>query len=546
MFARGYGLIDSAKVKSEPGQDRQPHRPRRRRRAQAAEHLSGDLLVFDAEDAGEARVPARQREEPGRVAQRREDQRLLRLPRARQQGDAHDPAGVRRHEIRGRLGAPHPVRPGDEQHGDRDRPHRHAARARACSPTGPTASPRANCRPRSRRARKASERNVVITQWDFSDPKHYLHDITATDKRKPTLNRERPDLRRGRELDRPHPGARSGAVTRRRTSRCRCAIRRRRRRRTIRCRPRPTGATRRSGTARPARTTRCIDEKGRVWFTSRVGPPANPDFCRKGSDHPSAKVFPLETSTRHLSMLDPKTGKITLIRTCFQTHHLVFAEDANNTLWMSAGGPGSGVLGWLDRKVFEETGDEAEGAGLDADHPRHQRQRQARRLGRAEPAGRSDQGQAHRRRALWHRRQSAGRHDLGLGADLPGLRHPRRSGLEPVGDRARRNLRAADAGLRPARLRHRPQRRRLGAAVERPHGELRPQQMQGSAERPGDRDRPALPGRLDALSVPRAADAERDRHRQRGGELLHLGRPVRHVRPRRATCRGRPATPTSC
>jgi len=32
------------------------------------------------------------------------------------------------------------------------------------------------------------ERNVVITQWDYSDPKHYLHDITATDKRKPTLN----------------------------------------------------------------------------------------------------------------------------------------------------------------------------------------------------------------------------------------------------------------------------------------------------------------------------------------------------------------------
>ena len=32
------------------------------------------------------------------------------------------------------------------------------------------------------------ERNVVITQWDFSDPKHYLHDITVTDKRKPTVN----------------------------------------------------------------------------------------------------------------------------------------------------------------------------------------------------------------------------------------------------------------------------------------------------------------------------------------------------------------------
>src|SRR5439155_563431 len=38
-----------------------------------------------------------------------------------------------------------------------------------------------------------------------------------------------------------------------------------------------------------------LDEKGRVWFTSRVRPPANPDFCKKGSDHPSAKLFPVES-----------------------------------------------------------------------------------------------------------------------------------------------------------------------------------------------------------------------------------------------------------
>jgi hypothetical protein len=62
-------------------------------------------------------------------------------------------------------------------------------------------------------------------------------------------------------------------------------------------------------------------------------------------------------------MLDPKTGKVTLIRTCYPTHHLVFAEDANNTLWMSAGGPGSGVLGWLDTRRFMETGDEAASQG---------------------------------------------------------------------------------------------------------------------------------------------------------------------------------------
>src|SRR5690606_33455745 len=36
-------------------------------------------------------------------------------------------------------------------------------------------------------------------------------------------------------------------------------------------------------------------------------------------------------------------------------HHLMFAEDANNTLWTSGG---NSVIGWLDTKVFDETGDE--------------------------------------------------------------------------------------------------------------------------------------------------------------------------------------------
>jgi hypothetical protein len=109
-----------------------------------------------------------------------------------------------------------------------------------------------------------------------------------------------------------------------------------------------------------------FDEKGRVWFTSRVGGPANPAFCKAGSDHESAKLTPIETSNRHLSVYTPTTGAITLIRTCFQTHHLVFAEDANNTLWTSAGGPQSGVIGWLNRKMFDETGDEAKSQGWTA------------------------------------------------------------------------------------------------------------------------------------------------------------------------------------
>jgi hypothetical protein len=106
-----------------------------------------------------------------------------------------------------------------------------------------------------------------------------------------------------------------------------------------------------------------LDERGRVWYTARVRPPRNPEFCRKGSSHPSAQVLPLESANRHLSMYDPKSGKFTLISTCFNTHHLVFAEDANNTLWTSSGGANNPALGWLDRKLFEETGDEEKAQG---------------------------------------------------------------------------------------------------------------------------------------------------------------------------------------
>ena len=36
------------------------------------------------------------------------------------------------------------------------------------------------------------ERNVVITQWDWADPKAYLHDEASTDKRNPTVNAHGP------------------------------------------------------------------------------------------------------------------------------------------------------------------------------------------------------------------------------------------------------------------------------------------------------------------------------------------------------------------
>ena len=209
------------------------------------------------------------------------------------------------------------------------------------------------------------ERNVVLTLWDWAAPTNYLHDEVSTDKRNPRLNangliygatEESTDLfpvldpvrHRATQIRMPvrdpnTPSSKQNPML-----------------------PSAYWGDERIWDSQTSMHNPMFDEKGRVWFTSRVRPPANPDFCKKGSAHPSAKLTPIETSNRHLSVYDPRTGKITLISTCFPTHHLVFAEDANNTLWTSAGGPQSGVIGWLNRRMFDETGDEVRSQGWTA------------------------------------------------------------------------------------------------------------------------------------------------------------------------------------
>jgi hypothetical protein len=104
---------------------------------------------------------------------------------------------------------------------------------------------------------------------------------------------------------------------------------------------------------------------GRVWFTARIRPADDPAFCRAGSDQPSAKLFPLQKSGRQAAMYDPKTGNFKLIDLCFTTHHLQFARDADDTLWFSSGGA-SPVVGWLNTRIFDATGDATKSQGWTA------------------------------------------------------------------------------------------------------------------------------------------------------------------------------------
>jgi hypothetical protein len=106
-----------------------------------------------------------------------------------------------------------------------------------------------------------------------------------------------------------------------------------------------------------------LDRTGRVWLAASVRGGDNPDFCKKGSDHPSAKAFPLERSNRQVAVWDPKTNKYNFVDTCFGTHHPEFGFDANETLWTSGGGP---VVGWVNTKMFDATGDSAKSQGWTA------------------------------------------------------------------------------------------------------------------------------------------------------------------------------------
>ena len=206
------------------------------------------------------------------------------------------------------------------------------------------------------------ERNIVVTLWDWSNPKAYLHDAVATDRRNPRLNAN------GKIYGSPEDSSDMIPVLDPATHTASEVKHPVRDPNTPNVKGLPFGPSPYWG-PQPIWDSQTInhnpmfDEKGRVWWTPRIRPHANPDFCKAGSDHPSAKVFPIQEANRHLSVYDPASNKFTLISTCFPTHHLNFASDANQTLWTSPGVVGPGVIGWLNRKMFEETGDEVKSQG---------------------------------------------------------------------------------------------------------------------------------------------------------------------------------------
>lgn len=207
---------------------------------------------------------------------------------------------------------------------------------------------------------KGVERNVVITSWEWGKRGMYLHDEVSTDKRNPTVNangkiygspeessddipvldpvKNTTSLIHEPYMDPKTPSAKDAPMG-----------------------PSVFWGDEAIWDGHTSIHNPMMDEKGRVWFTARLRPAPDPASCQAGSDLPSAQVAPQKDSAREVSMYDPKTQKWTMIDTCFNTHHLVFTPD--DKLWFSQGMPMSGVVGWLDVKKFEATGDAMKSQG---------------------------------------------------------------------------------------------------------------------------------------------------------------------------------------
>jgi hypothetical protein len=206
------------------------------------------------------------------------------------------------------------------------------------------------------------ERNVVVTMWDWADPKVYLHDAISSDKRNPTVNPNGPIygaleesadyfpvidpktntasmIKIGpRDADTPSAADQPPAA------------------------PSPYWADETIWTSKTTVHSFAMDKQGRVWAAARIRKPETPAWCREGSDNPYAKLLPINQTQRGLLMYDPKTKKVTQIDTCFTWGHLNF--DDNDVLWSSFGP--AGVEGWFDDKKWDQTHDEKASQGWTA------------------------------------------------------------------------------------------------------------------------------------------------------------------------------------
>src|SRR5690606_5659837 len=154
------------------------------------------------------------------------------------------------------------------------------------------------------------ERNIVATVRDWSSPQFYMHDLISTDRRQPTVNAYgkiygAPELSTD-EFPILDPVANTATVLHAPVRDADTPTTKS----TPPLQPSPYWGDEAIWDSRANAHNPMFDHKGRVWYTAAVRAPDNqPAFCREGSDHPSAKLFPTQRASRHLAVYEPETGE---------------------------------------------------------------------------------------------------------------------------------------------------------------------------------------------------------------------------------------------
>src|SRR5437870_1215125 len=160
------------------------------------------------------------------------------------------------------------------------------------------------------------ERNLVVTVYDWLSPKYYIHDLIVTDRRKPTVN--------------------------------------------------PYGLI--YGAAELSTDDLPVLDPIKITKTTMKVPIRDQDAPSSALANPVVAPSPYfgteQVWDSRVNAHDPKTRQFTFIDTCFGTHHLNFAEDANHTLWLSNNLQNEfALVGWVNTKMFWETRDAGKSQG---------------------------------------------------------------------------------------------------------------------------------------------------------------------------------------
>ena len=207
------------------------------------------------------------------------------------------------------------------------------------------------------------ERNVVLTEYDWSERASFLHALISTDKRNPTVNANGgvfgavwgsgkiaevdPAENTASLINVPLPNEADRAVLPRTSPRSQVE---------------PSlyfgNELVWDDPVNPGPIT--MDEKGRVWFNveNRIG---NAEFCKEGSKNPFAMNSPREFGAKGVDVYDPKTRKFDFVDLCFKSTRIVFSDDKDDTLYFSV--QVDGGIGWLNVRQWEQTHDAEKSQG---------------------------------------------------------------------------------------------------------------------------------------------------------------------------------------